>query len=969
MLGTGVASGWEYSTLRSELSLKTVSLPIWIGLGLVAIGIWAGVGRPDSAVANSTLFLADYASALAIILTGVALLFAEARSSLQRTAQLTFGAILILLAAFGHFSATFELPLPKRSVAETLAFVLLGTMLIAFHIRLLLADAVRLVWFTMLTVGLFGLASHFLDLSALYNSYNDFRIAPSVSIALIACAVAMWSQCHQTAVRERFDTTRDDKKISLIGGVILLVIAISAGLAGFVLMANTTRDVLNNSLMISLEHRARSFQTFIDHAVESANLASTRPRFNILMAKHAQEGLTDTELREVQKILDDIIKNTPIVALVVHDLRGNILGERGELIADAPFQVPLTIAGDVSLQWKDVSVVRARVPILPNGARAGLLVVDIPLPAIDLLFRDFAGLGQTGSMGVCALKGDNILCLPSRGNNYQVKLIPRHFENQPIPMSFALDGKTGVVTTLDRNGESVISAHAPLKKLGLGMIVKISTAELYAGVKKQFGYTLGAIFVLVAIGMALLRWQITPLARNLVAQIRERKLAEERFEHLAHHDSLTGLPNRVLFHDRLHLAMIEAKRRKQSAAVMFLDADRFKTINDTLGHDAGDDLLKQIATRLTACLRAGDTICRLAGDEFALVLPSVENTDHTRHLAQRLLNCFADPFQVRKQQIFITASIGVTLYPGDATSVEGLLKNADTAMYRAKDAGRDNFQFYSADMHAHAVKRLSMENALRGATERGELVLHYQPLVDLKSGKIKGMEALLRWNHPELGLVPPLEFIPLAEESGLIIPIGEWVLRTACTQARAWQVAGLAPLRLSVNLSARQFQKDLVGMVASILAETDLEPKYLELELTESVVMGNPLMAVATLDALDQMGVGLSIDDFGTGYSSLSYLKRFPIDTLKVDRSFVRDIPSDTDDMLITTGIIGLAHSLGIQVVAEGVETAAQLSFLRTQNCDAIQGYYFSKPLPAPAFAQLLSERRKLEYFEQRDVG
>ena len=262
-----------------------------------------------------------------------------------------------------------------------------------------------------------------------------------------------------------------------------------------------------------------------------------------------------------------------------------------------------------------------------------------------------------------------------------------------------------------------------------------------------------------------------------------------------------------------------------------------------------------------------------------------------------------------------------------------------------------------------------MENALRGATERGELVLHFQPMVNLKSGQIEGMEALLRWNHPELGLVPPLDFIPLAEETGLIIPIGEWVLRTACAQARAWQDAGLPPLRLAVNLSARQFQKDLVAQVASVLEETGLAPRYLELELTESMVMQNPEKAVATLDALDQMGVRLSIDDFGTGYSSLSYLKRFPIDTLKVDRSFVRDIPGDADDMLITTGIIGLAHSLGIQVVAEGVETSAQLSFLRAQNCDAMQGYYFSKPLPAPAFALLVSECRLLENIEQREVG
>ena len=615
-------------------------------------------------------------------------------------------------------------------------------------------------------------------------------------------------------------------------------------------------------------------------------------------------------------------------------------------------------------------MLRVRVPMgLIKDERAALMVADVTLPDIDQLFLDFAGLGQTGSMGVCAAQGDGILCIPARGNNYQVKRIPRDFKGQPVPMSFALDGKTGVVATIDRNGKNVISAHAPLGKLGLGMIVKVSAAELYLTVKQQLVYTLGAIVILVIIGMVLLRWQITPLARNLVTEVRERKRAEERFSHLAHHDSLTGLPNRVLFHDRLQLAMIDAKRRRQLVAVMFLDADRFKNINDTLGHGAGDELLILIASRLSACLRAGDTVSRLAGDEFALVLPGVENINTARQLAQRLIDSFSQSFRIKEQHIFMTVSIGITLYPADASTVDGLLKNADTAMYRAKDAGRNNFQFYSADMHAQALKRLTLENRLRGAIARGELMLHYQPLVDIKSGQITGMEALLRWNHPELGLVAPMEFIPLAEETGLIIPIGEWVLRTACAQARAWQDAGLPPLRLAVNLSARQFQKDLVGTVTSILQETGLEPRYLELELTETVIMQNPETAVATLDALDHMGVRLSIDDFGTGYSSLSYLKRFPINTLKIDRSFVCDIPRDADDMLITTAIISLAHSLGMQVVAEGVESQAQLAFLQNQHCDVMQGYYFSKPLTVEAFTELVRTRRVLVETQTPELG
>lgn len=938
------------------------------GLALVGLGLWAAGG--SLALTFTPTFLAvDFASAWVIILTGAALLASPGSNRFQRVTQVAMGTGIVALALAGFASSRLGIALFDMPMAEIIVFALTGFMLIAFHIRLIPTDVVRLAWISLIAAGLFGLASHFLDMGGWYSGYADFQIAPLSLFALIAIAGGIWTQCQQTAWRVRLDMSRDDKKISLIGGLILLAIASSAGLAGFALMANTTREVLNNSLMISLEHRARSFETIINHAAEGALLASTRPRFNILMAKHAREALDMDERQEVQKILDDIIKNTPITALKLYDLNGNLIGQRGELIDAAPFQVTLGNEGSMTLLWKDGTVLNARLPIRPKGERAGLMVVDIPMPAIDRLFDDFAGLGQSGSMGVCTLKDDGILCLPSRGNAYQVKLIPRTYAGKPVPMSFALDGKTGVVNTFDRNGDNVISAHAPLPRLGLGMIVKISATELYLSMKQQLKYTLAVIFILVVIGMLFLRWQITPLARNLIAQIRERKLAEERFAHLAHHDSLTGLPNRVLFHDRLQLAMIEAKRHHHSVAVLFLDADRFKTINDTLGHDVGDDLLKQIAQRLTSSLRAGDTVSRLAGDEFALILPAVEDTNDTRHLARRLLGCFSEPFQLKEQHIFITASIGVTLYPGDATTVEGLLKNADTAMYRAKYAGRNNFQFYSAAMHDEALKRLKLENCLRGSMERNELILHYQPLVNIKTGQIEGMEALLRWNHPEFGLVPPLDFIPLAEETGLIIPIGEWVLRTACSQARDWQIAGLAPLQLSVNLSARQFQRDLAGVVSSILQETNLEPKYLELELTESVVMQNPEAAVATLDALDRMGVRLSIDDFGTGYSSLSYLKRFPIDKLKVDRSFVRDIPGDADDMLITTGIIGLAHSLGIQVVAEGVETHAQLGFLREQQCDVMQGYYFSKPLPASEFALLVSEGRGLGEIEAPKVS
>ena len=927
-----------------------------IGAGLVFFGTWALAG--NTGMLATLPFSSPKLSSLGILIGGVALLFALARDSIQRAGQMALGMCLLGMVVLSRLSELLDIDGVKISVSEGLAIALMGFTLVAFHFRGPPSGLIQCALFSMVAVGIFGLVGNSLDLAVFYNGYADIHMAGLTSVALLACAAGLWIQSYEMARHQRLYTDRDDKKISLISGTILLAIALSAGLAGFVLMARTTQEVLTNSLMISLEHRARTFNTSIDNAVRNVSAASTRPRLTALIAKHMRQGLNDAEYQEMYKIIDTVIASTSITALVVYDSAGHVIGKRGELVSDAPFQVPLATPGDVSLLWKNVVMLRVRVPMGLKDEQAALMAADVALPEIDQLFRDFAGLGQSGSMGVCAAQGSGILCLPARGNNYQIKLTPRHFDGQPVPVSFALDGKTGIVATLDRNGKNVISAHAPLGRLGLGMIVKIKAAELYLTVKQQLGYTLGAIVILVVIGMVLLRWQITPLTRKLIAEIHERKLAEERFSHLAHHDSLTGLPNRVLFHDRLQLALIDAKRRRQLVAVMFLDADRFKTVNDTLGHEAGDKLLVLIAARLSACLRAGDTVSRLAGDEFALVLPAVENTHNARQLTQRLIDSFSEPFRIKEQQLFITASIGITLYPADASTVEGLLKNADTAMYRAKDAGRNNFQFYSAEMHAQALKRATLENRLRGAITRGELILHYQPLIDTKSGEIAGMEALLRWNHPELGLVAPMDFIPLAEETGLIIPIGEWVLRTACAQTRAWQDAGLPPLRLAVNLSARQFQKSLVDTVASILKETGLEPRYLELELTETVLMQHPETAVATLDALNQMGVQLSIDDFGTGYSSLSYLKRFPINTLKIDRSFVCDIPHDADDMVITTAIISLAHSLGIQVVAEGVESQAQLSFLQNQQCDVMQGYYFSKPLTVEAFAALVRERR-----------
>jgi diguanylate cyclase (GGDEF)-like protein/PAS domain S-box-containing protein len=446
-----------------------------------------------------------------------------------------------------------------------------------------------------------------------------------------------------------------------------------------------------------------------------------------------------------------------------------------------------------------------------------------------------------------------------------------------------------------------------------------------------------------------------------VQDVTEHKQAQERLSYLAYYDTLTGLPNRVMLMERMQQAMAESRRMERLVAVMFLDLDRFKFINDTLGHDIGDALLKMAAERLSALLRPGDTVSRYGGDEFTVVLANVAHVDDVTRIAQKILERFAHPFRVGGRDLFVTSSIGITLYPLDDGSVENLLKNADAAMYHAKEHGRNTFQFYTAEMNVRAARRLSIETGLRHALERNELSLHYQPQVDLRSGKLYGMEALLRWHSPEFGSVSPVEFIPLAEEIGLIQPIGEWVLRTACVQTRAWHEAGFPGLRIGVNLSARQFQqKNLVQLIRQALTDSGLEPLHLDLELTESMLMHDMERTVATLTELDALGVALSVDDFGTGYSSLSYLKRFPIDVLKIDRSFVRDITSDPDDAAIATAIIAMAHSLEIKVIAEGVETLEQQEFLKQHNCDGMQGYYFSKPLPAEDFTRLLQKHQRL---------
>ncbi len=445
---------------------------------------------------------------------------------------------------------------------------------------------------------------------------------------------------------------------------------------------------------------------------------------------------------------------------------------------------------------------------------------------------------------------------------------------------------------------------------------------------------------------------------GVATDITERLAAQESIRQLAYFDPLTELPNRRMLEDRVRQALATAERERKQSALLFIDLDQFKTINDSLGHSAGDQLLIEVARRLQACVRRMDTVARLGGDEFVVLLTDV-TLEGASEVARKILDVVARSFQFNEHELGVTPSLGISIYPQDGRDFETLLKHADTAMYRAKDAGRNAFQFFTSEMNEAALERLMLENSLRQGLERGEFILYYQPQVNVRSGQIVGAEALVRWRHPKIGLVPPGKFIPAAEISGLIVSIGEWVLRESCRQNKAWQDAGLPSISVAVNISSVQFRGgQLEENVRSVLAETGMPAECLELELTEGILMGGASETVDTLKRMSDMGVKLAIDDFGTGYSSLSYLKRFPIDKLKIDQSFVRDIVVDPDDLAIANAVISMGHSLRLSVIAEGVERSEQLEILTKEGCDEVQGYYFSAPLPAADFAELLRQQK-----------
>jgi diguanylate cyclase (GGDEF)-like protein/PAS domain S-box-containing protein len=447
---------------------------------------------------------------------------------------------------------------------------------------------------------------------------------------------------------------------------------------------------------------------------------------------------------------------------------------------------------------------------------------------------------------------------------------------------------------------------------------------------------------------------------SMAQDVSEQKAAQKQIEFLAFHDPLTALPNRLLAKEYLQQAILAAQRANLMVGLMFIDVDNFKTINDSLGHLVGDGLLKSVAVRLRECLRESDTLSRQGGDEFLIVLNDVRDTESIIVIAEKILLRFAEPFDIEQHELAISLSIGVAVYPDDGDDFDSLLKKSDTAMYQAKESGRNTYRFHTEQMNVDAIEHLRMRNGLRRALEQNEFVLHYQPQINMQNGAVVGAEALLRWNHPELGMVPPGRFISIAEDSGLIVPIGEWVLREACRQAVAWQQAGMHELSMAVNLSAVQFKRsDMEKFVIQALEESGMNPALLELELTESILIRDTEKVLATVRALKALGVKFSIDDFGTGYSSLSYLKQFNVDKLKIDQSFVRDMADDPNDAAIVNAIIQMAKSLNLITIAEGVENERQLALLRLQRCDEVQGYYFARPMPAQDFACFIAATGK----------
>lgn len=529
--------------------------------------------------------------------------------------------------------------------------------------------------------------------------------------------------------------------------------------------------------------------------------------------------------------------------------------------------------------------------------------------------------------------------------------------------------------TLQQQQQEVATQTDKIKALtqSLQFAKKVTTVQNSLSAKQRIIWpALLVIIILISAGSLFVLWrranqqkmavialqtEIDSASARMQKEVEERQVAEQRILQLANYDDLTGLPNRAILNQTITQSLAKSKRFKKQLAVLFIDLDRFKLINDTLGHGAGDFVLKTIAERFKQCIRESDTLARLGGDEFVILIEELSDPKYVAGVAQKLVGAAQQPFLIQGQECHVTASIGISTYPNDGKDAGALLKNADIAMYRAKEQGKNNFQYYSEQMNMHSLQRLALESSLRHALDRNEFQVHYQPIIETNSQRIVGVEALVRWQHPDMGMVGPMQFIPIAEETGLITDIGRWVLETACKQGNAWREMGHL-LNISVNLSPRQLSEpDLIAEFQNAFVKTGFPPTQIILEITESLMLNNPDETVVVLQELKDLGIRIAIDDFGTGYSSLAYLRRFPIDTLKIDRSFLQDIPGDADSSALTAAVVGLGHSMHLNVIAEGVETSEQRDFLIEHKCQMMQGFWFSRPKPADDITALLAKQ------------
>ena len=677
-------------------------------------------------------------------------------------------------------------------------------------------------------------------------------------------------------------------------------------------------------------------------------------------------GLTDFDLHapEVAQQFFDIEQEIVRTGRPMADLEEVIIDPAGHKKWLSTTKVPFCnsrneVVGLVGIA-RNISA-RRQADLLRDGQAQILEMIAMNTPLEEVLDR-LTRLIESQLTGICG----SILLLDDDGIHL------RHGAAPSLPSAYtkAIDGvgigpDVGSCGSAAYRGETVVVAdiaHDPLWKDYRGLAEAHGLRSCWsAPILSHHGAVLGtfAMYSNEVREPSASEMRLIDVATRFAGIAIQRKQAEDRIHFMANHDALTGLPNRALLKDRLTQAMLHAQRHDCWVTVVFIDLDNFKFVNDSLGHNAGDELLKIVAARMVQRVRAIDTVVRLGGDEFVILLfDQPRNVDIITATLQKIRAAIAEPIRVDGRDFQITSSIGLANYPNDGTDADKLLANADAAMYRAKEIGRDNFQFYTPDLNTKVHEKFLLQEELRNAIARSEFVLHYQPQVDLRTGRIFALEALIRWRRPMLGITSPGKFIPLAEETGLIVPIGDWVLHEACRQNKAWQDAGLPPMTICVNVSARQFkEKNWVNCVADALRESGLDAGYLELELTESLIMQDAEQAVATMKELQILGVQLSIDDFGTGYSSLSALKRFPVGRLKIDKSFIDDIPDDENDKAVASAVISLGQKLNLRVIAEGVETEAQVAFLRENNCDEMQGYYFSKPVAASEIEELLGER------------